>query len=92
MESDEAECARGPDTVLSVGNEAVGSPGAKLGSPGRGLAPNSGVVSPPSGNNTTTAGEINAKVKYLFIYSLNYSLWKLLCLLIVTCDIEMYPF
>ena len=68
MESDEAECGRGPDTVLRAGNEAVGSPGARLGSPGRGLAPNSGVASPPSGNNTTTAGEINAKVKYLFIF------------------------
>ena len=68
MESDEAECGRGPDTVLRAGNEAVGSPGARLDSPGRGLAPNSGVASPPSGNNTTTAGEINAKVKYLFIF------------------------
>ena len=34
MESDEAECGRGPDTVLRAGNEAVGSPGARLGSPG----------------------------------------------------------
>ena len=66
--SDEAGSGRGPDTVLRAGNEAVGSPGARLGSPGRGLAPNSGVASPPSGNNTTTAGEINAKVKYLFIF------------------------
>ena len=68
MESDEAGSGRGPDTVLRAGNEAVGSPGARLGSPGRGLAPNSGVASPPSSNNTTTAGEINAKVKYLFIF------------------------
>ena len=78
MESDEAECGRGSDTVLRAGNEVVRSPGTRLGSPGGGLdspvgglAPNCRVVSPPSGNNTTPAGDINVKVKYYF---LNYAL------------------